>query len=100
MAAADQALHALEHGDLPELGQALATAGAAMEPLGVVNVAMREALDVMRVAGARAAKQTGAGLGGMLLALCDDEAQAQAVAAAVAPRIRAFWTLAIFPEKS
>ena len=54
----------------------------------------------MRAAGALAAKQTGAGLGGMLLALCTTEAEAQAVAAAIAPRIRTFWTLAIYPEHS
>ncbi len=99
-AAADQALQALEAGDLVRLSLALRAAGEAMEPLGVVNAAMREALVTMRAAGALAAKQTGAGMGGMLLALCATEAQAQAVAAAVAPRIRAFWTLAIYPENS
>ncbi len=99
-AAADQAMAALESGDLTRLAIALRSAGEAMEPLGVVNVAMREALVAMRAAGALAAKQTGAGLGGMLLALCTTEAEAQAVAAAIAPRIRTFWTLAIYPEHS
>lgn len=99
-AAADQAMEALESGDLTRLAIALRTAGEAMEPLGVVNVAMRDALTAMCAAGALAAKQTGAGLGGMLLALCRSEEDAQAIASAVAARIRAHWTLAIFPETS
>ena len=99
-AAADAALLALETGDLPRLAAALQSAAEAMEPLGVVNVAMREALVAMRQAGALAAKQTGAGMGGMLLGLCASEVAAQAVATALAPRSRAFWTLAIYPEKS
>ena len=96
--AADLAMRALENGDLPDLARALSTAGEAMEPLGVVNVAMQDALQAMRAAGALAAKQTGAGLGGMLLALCANEADAQAVATAIAPRIKSFWTLSISPE--
>ncbi len=96
--AADDALIALESGDLELLANALGSAGAAMEPLGVVNVAMSDALTAMRAAGALAAKQTGAGLGGMLLALCRSEADAQAVATAIEPRIKAFWTLPIHPE--
>ena len=99
-AAADQARQALETGDLTRLAIALRSAGEAMEPLGVVNDAMRDALEAMRAAGALAAKQTGAGMGGMLLALCPSEAEAQAVVAAIAPRIRAHWTLSIHPEHS
>lgn len=94
-AAADQALHALEHGDLTKLAIALRGAGDAMAPLGVVNVAMQEALLAMRDAGALAAKQTGAGLGGMLLALCDSEAQARHVARQMAPHISAEWILPV-----
>ena len=84
----------------PSYLQSQQSAAEAMEPLGVVNVAMREALVAMRQAGALAAKQTGAGMGGMLLGLCASEVAAQAVATALAPRSRAFWTLAIYPEKS
>jgi mevalonate kinase len=99
-AAADAALVALETGDLLQLAAALQSAGEAMEPLGVVNVAMRDALVAMLAAGALAAKQTGAGLGGMLLGLCADEDAAQAVAKALAGHIRSHWTLSISPEKS
>ena len=94
-AAADQAMTALERGDLTKLAIALRSAGEAMVPLGVVNVAMQEALTAMRDAGALAAKQTGAGLGGMLLALCDSEAQARHVARTMAPHITANWILPV-----
>lgn len=96
--AANSAANALTSGDLPALAAALARAGAAMEPLGVVNDDMRRILSLALAAGALAAKQTGAGLGGMLLALAPDATTAARIAAAVAPFIHRHWQLPIHEE--
>ena len=96
--AAEQAAGALETGDLTKLAIALRSAGLALEPLGVVSAPMQEVLARMRDAGALAAKQTGAGLGGMLLGLCPTAAAAAAVTAAVTAHSRGQWSLAICPE--
>lgn len=98
--AANQAKDALESGDLTRLSIALRTAGDAMTPLGVVNDQMEHALQHMRDAGALATKQTGAGMGGMLLALCADAAMAQHVAVAVHSQIAAHWIIPVFAENS
>lgn len=81
-AAALLAADALEAGDLAQLGAALQEAGRALQPLGVVDAAMQACIDQALSVGALAAKQTGAGLGGVILALCADAAAADRVAAA------------------
>lgn len=94
-AAARDAAQALQGGDLPLLGDALTRAGAAMEPLGVVDAAMRHVLSLCVEAGALAAKQTGAGLGGMLLALAPDPTVAGQIVALAGPHVRAHWCLPV-----
>jgi mevalonate kinase len=94
-AAAQAAAQALGTGDLGALAAALNRAGAAMTPLGVVDSPMRHVLSLAAQAGALAAKQTGAGLGGMLLALVADAATAQGVLDRVAPHIRGHWQLPV-----
>ncbi len=89
--AANQAAEALEHGQLQDLAEALRKAGAAMQPLGVVDEAMQQVILTAIDAGALACKQTGAGLGGMLLALAADEPAAHKVAAACRDRIVGHW---------
>jgi mevalonate kinase len=96
--AARDAARGLEVGDLVTLGDAIARAGTAMEPLGVVDTAMRHVLSLCVEGGALAAKQTGAGLGGMLLALAPDEAVAQRILALTLPHVRAHWLLPLAPS--
>lgn len=97
-AAAESAAAALAAADLPALAAALADAGETMPALGVVDTEMQALLERMRAAGALAAKQTGAGLGGMLLGLCTDPEAAAAVAAACRDHAAAVWTLPVAPE--
>jgi mevalonate kinase len=70
-AAAETVARALHAGDVTTLAEGLQAAGQALVLLGVVDMAMQVVIDTALEAGALAAKQTGAGLGGMLLALCD-----------------------------
>ena len=93
--AATVAAAALEKGDVDALAEALTTAGACLEPLGVVDAAMRMVLDAAVGAGARAAKQTGAGMGGMLLALCADAGAAERVRATTKRLTAGQWVLAV-----
>lgn len=81
-AAAHSAAAALESGDLARLAAALQQAGHALQPLGVIDDAMQACIDQAILVGALAAKQTGAGLGGVIVALCTDAATAERVAAA------------------
>jgi mevalonate kinase len=92
-AAAQQAADALATGDVAALAHALSSAGAALEPLGVVDARMRQVLALAVQGGALAAKQTGAGLGGMLLALLPNAAVAPAVRALVAPHVHDTWLI-------
>ncbi len=97
-AAAVLAAKALESGDLHALAVALEQAGRALQPLGVIDEAMQACIDQALSAGALAAKQTGAGLGGVILALCGDAATAQRVAAAcrvASPTACDHWTLPV-----
>ena len=94
-AAAHDAAGALASGDLERLASALGQAGAGLEPLGVVTTAMRHALDLALGAGALAAKQTGAGCGGMLLALAADDEAAARVTDAIRLHTVARWTLPV-----
>ncbi|MSP90476.1 MAG: hypothetical protein EXR79_01510 [Myxococcales bacterium] len=97
-AAAAMAASALERGDVDALAEALTTAGACLEPLGVVDGAMRVVLDAAIDSGARAAKQTGAGMGGMLLALCADAGAAERVRAATRNLTAGQWVLTVAPD--
>ncbi len=94
-AAAHDAARALQGGDLAALADAMALAGATLEPLGVVDAAMRHVLALAVEAGALAAKQTGAGMGGMLIALAPDAAAAQRIAALTSPHVRSHWLLPV-----
>ncbi|MFZ4579005.1 MAG: mevalonate kinase family protein [Myxococcota bacterium] len=89
--AALDAAHALSADDVAGLADALRRAGDALVPLGVVDDRMKHALAVARDHGALATKQTGAGLGGMLLALVPDETTAVELCRAMQP-----WTTARF----
>lgn len=97
-AAAEAAAAALAAADLSALAAALADAGETMPALGVVDPEMQSLLERMRTSGALAAKQTGAGLGGMLLGLCSDPDAAAAVAAACRGHAAAVWTLPVAPD--
>lgn len=90
--AADQAADALETGDFAQLATALRSAAAALEPLGVANAAMTRCAAQALAHGALAAKQTGAGLGGVILALCPNDATAAQVVAACTDAID-HWTV-------
>lgn len=79
--ASRSAARALASGDLDALAAAMHQAGAALEPLDVVDLAMRAMMARVADASAMAVKQTGAGLGGMLLALCRTQADAGALVA-------------------
>lgn len=94
-AAADQAADGLETGDFAKLASALRSAAAALEPLGVVNAPMERCIAQALAHGALAAKQTGAGLGGVILALCPDQAVAAQVAAACTDACD-HWTVPLF----
>jgi mevalonate kinase len=87
---------ALEGGRLHDLAAALTRAGAALEPLDVATAAMRWSVQALCSAGALAAKPTGAGLGGVVLALCGDDATAGRAAAATAPVAVAHWILPVY----
>ena len=80
--AAVGAAEALETGDLASLAAALQAAGQVLEPLGIVDDGMQLCIEQALLAGALAAKQTGAGLGGVIVALCANAAVAERVAAA------------------
>lgn len=69
-------------GDLAGLAQAMTAQQEALDRLGVVNDDDRDGVSVALDAGARAAKITGAGSGGTLLALVDSDAAGEAVRAA------------------
>jgi mevalonate kinase len=95
--ATESAAAALASGNLQQLATALAAAGETMPALGVVDIEMTALLTRMRNAGALAAKQTGAGLGGMLLGLAADPASAAAIATACGDLAAAVWTMPVAP---
>ena len=80
-AAARDGACALRDGAVPLLVVALQQAAAASAALDVTTAPMRACLAAMVSAGALAAKPTGAGMGGTLLALAADAAQAERIAA-------------------
>ncbi len=96
--AARSAAVALRDGDASGLGAAMNAAGDALEPLGVVSPAMRRAIDALRAAGALGVKQSGAGLGGAILALAPDPALAATLCAAVAGCTAERWVLPVVAE--
>lgn len=91
-AAAEQAAISLETGNSAGLAEALRAAARALEPLGVVDAAMARCIGEAQALGALAAKQTGAGLGGVIVALCPDPQTAERVAAGC-PGVQARWTV-------
>ncbi len=66
-------------GDLPGLARAMNAHQESLDRLGVVNQDDKDGIAAALQAGARAAKITGAGWGGTLLALVDSEEAGQAV---------------------
>lgn len=69
---AEDGLEAWERGDVAAFGEAMTAQQAALDGLGVVAPSDRDGIDVALGAGAVAAKITGAGMGGSLLALAED----------------------------
>ena len=94
-AAAAAAEDALLRGDPVALGAAMDAADAALRPLGVVDARLDEAIAVVRAAGALGAKQSGAGMGGVVLALAPNAAIADTMRTAAAPCAAATWMLEI-----
>ncbi len=67
--AAEDAATALGNGDLQGLAAALALAGDALQPLGIVDENLKQCRDLLLEHGALASKSSGAGLGGVTLGL-------------------------------
>lgn len=88
---------ALENGDLAGLAVALQQASTVLDPLDVATDAMRACVQALHGAGALAAKQTGAGLGGVVLALCENGVAATRAAEAAGPLALAHWILPLHP---
>ncbi len=93
--AANRAFAALLGDDVDGLAEAMATAAAALNHLDVVDERMRSVLARCLDAGALAAKPTGAGLGGALLALAPTAAIAETVRAGLGTTVRACHILEI-----
>lgn len=93
--AAAQAEAALVCGDPVALGAAMDAADAALRPLGVVDARLEAAIEAMRAAGALGAKQSGAGMGGVVLALAPDATIADTMRSAGAQCAAATWMLEI-----
>ena len=74
-------------------------AGEALLPLGVVDDRMAAVLAAAMYAGALAAKQTGAGLGGTLIALVPNQAAAEQLIRTLQPDIATAWVLPIVAEE-
>ncbi|MCO4768511.1 MAG: mevalonate kinase [Deltaproteobacteria bacterium] len=83
---------AWEAGDLSTLASGLNAQQAALDHLGVVHVRDREAIAVALDAGALAAKITGAGAGGSVLALVPDDETSQRLLTAWGPDALAYTT--------
>ncbi len=100
--AARRAAQAMAEGDLAALAQSMNTAHELLEPLGVVHPAMRQVVTMCRQGGALAVKQTGAGLGGMMLALLPNAALASPLSQKLLPLVTHHWLLplALSPEDS
>jgi mevalonate kinase len=79
----DNARVALDGGDLYSLGQLMNLNQALLSSLLLSTDALEAMCTAAREAGARGAKLTGSGGGGCMIALCDDPAQAEAVARAI-----------------
>ncbi len=80
--AAENAEHALVHGDRARLGRILGDAHALLAWLGVSTPALDRMCQLADHAGARGAKLTGAGGGGAVIALVDGTTDAERVLAA------------------
>lgn len=70
---AERAIAGLTHGEHAAVAAAITEAGTYLGEAGVVNAAITELVDVARAVGALAAKPTGAGGGGCVLALLSPE---------------------------
>lgn len=82
------AARALAEGRLDLLADALTACGDALDEVDVVDDRMRGIIELARRAGATAVKQTGAGLGGMMLALAPNGRIAETVIRLVSPLAR------------
>lgn len=91
--AAAAAEAALLRGDPSALGAAMDAADAALRPLGVVDARMDETIAAVRDAGALGAKQSGAGMGGVVLALAPNAVIADTMRNAAADWTADTWTL-------
>lgn len=93
-ALADEGARALEAGDWPRLGVLFDVNHGLVNALGVSTLACELMVSRARDAGALGAKLTGAGGGGAVIAMCEGEAHARAVASALEalPEVRGFAT--------
>jgi len=98
--AAMEAADALDVGDVDHLGRAMRRAASALVPLGVVNQRMADVMAAAVAAGALAVKQTGAGLGGTLIALCHTQDMARHVTETLAAQVAASWVLPIVAKET
>lgn len=99
IAAVDRAEAGLASGDLAALGAAMDAADAALRPLGVVDARMATAIATLRRHGALGAKQSGAGLGGVVLGLASDARSAATCAQALRTCCRAVWVWPLCPTR-
>ncbi len=90
-ATARAAIAALDAGDVQGVAGAMATNARCLEEIDVVNPAMRAGISAAVTAGALAAKQTGAGLGGALLALAPNAETADTVVQRLTGSVAATW---------
>ncbi len=89
--AARAAIQSLEAGDVAGVARAMRANAACLEEIAVVDGRMRAGMAAALAAGALAVKQTGAGLGGALLALAPDEETAHTVCDSVGDRVASTW---------
>jgi len=75
-AIAERARHALEHGDLPAVGELMNENQQLLTSLGVSSAELERLVSAARGAGALGAKLSGAGWGGCMLALVEPHSEA------------------------
>lgn len=95
--AARAAIAGLSAGDPRAVAEAMMEAGACLERIDVVDERMRTCIAATVEAGALATKQTGAGLGGALLALAPDAETADTVCHRMAALAATTWIVETFP---
>lgn len=96
-AATEHVVYGLRHGDLGRIATGMNDAADCLDAIDVVDGRMRAAMARARSAGALAAKQSGAGLGGAVLALASSAEIAEIIAQRHIDAGLPTWTLEIAP---